>query len=107
MMTREKFKDLVYKMLGHSEFYNKLYELGIDVIECKYMDTAGIFFDEIMGREFGDEGLDLITWWMYEETDHVIYDPDDKTKVIADINKIDDLYKYLADGGRDAVSGEE
>ena len=103
MMTRVIFKVLVYKMLDHSDFYNKLYELGIDVIECKYMDTAGIFFDEIMRREFGDTGLDLITWWMYEDTDHKIYPANQGEEmkygeVIADLNGIDSLYDYISKG---------
>ena len=119
MMTREKFKSLVNQMLEHNELYSKLYELGIDVINCKYLDIAGIFFDELMKREFGEEGLDLIAWWMYEDVDHKIYAPSDKFKefyypgeeihgeVIADLNNIDDLYDYLTLGGRDEIAKEE
>ena len=103
MMTREKFKDLVYKMLEHNELYDKLYELGIDILNCKYVEYAGIFFDELMLKEFGEEGEDLISWWMYEDVDHLIYDGDDKEKVIADLNNIDDLYDYLTEGGRDGL----
>ena len=116
MLTRENFKDLVYKMLEHNEFYDKLYDLGMDVINCKYLETTGIFFDEIMKSNFGEEGSDLISWWMYEDVDHKIYAPSDKFKefyypgeeihgeVIADLNNIDDLYDYLALGGRDEVA---
>ena len=32
MMTKERFKDLVYMMLEHNELYDKLYDLGIDTI---------------------------------------------------------------------------
>ena len=95
-------------MLKHSEFYDKLYDLGIDVINCKYLETAGVFFDELMKKEFGEDGLDLITWWMYEEVDHKIYAANQEEEmlygeVIADLNNIDDLYDYLAEGGRDEV----
>ena len=31
MITREKFKDLIYKMQEINEFYDKLYELGRDI----------------------------------------------------------------------------
>ena len=126
MMTKERFKDLVYTMLEHNEFYDKLYDLGIDAINCKYLETAGIFFDELMRSEFGEDGLDLISWWMYEDVDHKLYEFEDKPiepieandskedwyypgeeiegKVIADLNNIDDLYHYLAEGGRDKVA---
>lgn len=107
MMTREKFKDLVYQMLEHNEFYDKLYELGIDTINCKYMETAGVMFDALMLSEFGEDGADLISWWMYEDVDHVIYDGSDREKVIADLNNIDDLYDYLTEGGRDGLNEEE
>ena len=117
MMTREKFKDLIYKMQESNEFYDKLYELGIDTINCKYLENAGIFFDELMRSQFGDDGLDLISWWLYEDVDHKIYaagDDEDRDwffkdekpdrDVIADLNDIDDLYDYLAEGGRDEIS---
>jgi hypothetical protein len=107
MMTREKFKDLVYKMQEFSEFYDKLYELGIDVINCKYFEIPGIFFDEMMLREFGEENLDLITWWMYEDVDHVLYEAENENKIVADLNNIDDLYDYLTEGGRDGLNEEE
>lgn len=116
MMTKERFKDLVYTMLEHNEFYDKLYDLGIDVINCKYMETAGIFFDELMRSEFGVDGADLVSWWMYEDVDHKIYASSSEHKefyypgeeiegrVIADLNNIDDLYDYLAEGGRDEAA---
>ena len=119
MMTKERFKDLVYKMLEHNEFYDKLYDLGIDAINCKYLEFAGIFFDELMRNEFGEDGLDLISWWLYEDVDHKLYAPcveqreyyypgeEIHGEVIADLNNIDDLYDYLAEGGRDGVEGKE
>ena len=109
MITRERFKDLVYKMLGVNELYDKLYELGIDITNCKYLDAAGTFFDELMIHEFGDDGMDLISWWMYDDVDHVLYGDEswNKNEVVADLNNIDDLYTYLTEGGRDIVIPEE
>lgn len=111
MIKREKFKDMIYKMQETNEFYDKLYELGIDAINCKYLENAGVFFDEMMRSYFGDDGLDLISWWLYEDVDHKIYAANQEEEmlhgeVIADLNNIDDLYDYLAEGGRDAISEE-
>ena len=118
-MTREKFKDLIYKMQEYNELYDKLYDIGIDIINCKYTQYVDVFFDELMRSEFGDDGLDLVSWWMYEEVDHCIYEPyegEDKKefymlgeeiphgKLIADLNNIDDLYDYLVEGGRDGLN---
>lgn len=99
MIEKERFKELMYGMLEFNEIYDKFYDIGIDVINCKYLDYAGMFFDELMRREFGENGLDLISWWLYEDVDHCIYDADDENKVIADLNNIDNLYDYLAEGG--------
>ena len=94
-------------MLEQSEFYEKLYDLGIDTINCKYLETAGIIFDELMMSEFGEEGADLVSWWMYEDVDHKLYEPSEENrtwryadeepegKVIADLNNIEDLYDYI------------
>ena len=105
MMTKERFKELVYLMEEHNELYDKLGDLGIDVIDCKTMEIPNIFFDELMKNEFGTDGLDLISWWMYDNVDHKIYAANQEEEmihgeVIADLNNIDDLYDYLAEGGR-------
>lgn len=113
MLTKERFNDLVHIMLDHNELYDKLYALGIDTINCKYLEYAGVFFDEIIRENFGPEGSDLILWWMYEDVDHKIYAPSDNQKefyypgeeihgeVIADINEIDALYDYLVENYKD------
>lgn len=106
-MTREKFKEMVYNIEEYNDFVDELYKLKIDIYNCKYTDYAGIFFDELMKSEFGEEGLDLISWWLYEDVDHLIYDGVDKERVIADLNNIDDLYDYLTEGGRDGQNSEE
>ena len=111
MMTKERFKDLVYMMLEHNEFYDKLYDLGIDTINCKYLETAGVFFDELMRTEFGVDGADLVSWWMYEDVDHKLYAQSGEKnvhgEVIADLNNIDDLYEYLTEGGIDGMNNED
>ena len=118
MMTKEKFKDLMYKMQEINEFEDKLYDMKIDIFDCKLVEYPAVFFDELMRSEFGEDGLDLISWWLYEDVDHKIYESDDNApewfwsdekidrKVIADLNNIDDLYDYLAKGGRDEVNQE-
>lgn len=118
MMTKERFKELVYLMEEHNELYDKLGDLGIDVMNCKEMEIPGLFFDEIMRNEFGEDGLDLIVWWMYEDVDHKIYENTEEMKelyypgeeihgrVIADLNNIDDLYDYISQGGRDELNEE-
>ena len=111
MMTREKFKEMIYNIEEYNDFVDELYKLKIDIYNCKYTEYAGIFFDELMKSEFGEEGLDLVSWWLYEDVDHKIYAANQEEEmlhgeVIADLNNIDDLYDYLTNGGRDEVNEE-
>ena len=111
MMTREKFKEMIYNIEEYNDFVDELYKLKIDIYNCKYTEYAGIFFDELMKSEFGEEGLDLVSWWLYEDVDHKIYAANQEEEmlhgeVIADLNNIDDLYDYLTKGGRDEINEE-
>lgn len=98
----------MYKMQEINEFEDKLYDMKIDIINCKLVEYPAVFFDELMRSEFGEDGLDLISWWLYEDVDHKIYDGYERidSEVIADLNNIDDLYKYLTEGGRDRITEE-
>lgn len=106
MMTREKFKEMIYNIEEYNDFVDELYKLKIDIYNCKYTEYAGIFFDELMKSEFGEEGLDLVSWWLYEDVDHVLYEDESESKEAIDLNNIDDLYDYLTKGGRDEVNEE-
>ena len=111
MMTREKFKEMIYNIEEYNDFVDELYKLKIDIYNCKYTDYAGIFFAELMKSEFGEEGLDLVSWWLYEDVDHKIYAANQEDEmlhgeVIADLNNIDDLYDYLTKGVRDEINEE-
>lgn len=106
-MTREDFKSNIKMMQELNTLYEKLYDLGIDTINCKAFEYAGVFFDQLIMKEFGEENYDLVSWWLYEDVDHKIYECTDETKewyfpgeeihgkVIADLNDIDDLYNYI------------
>ena len=110
MISREKFKEVIYKIEELNEYVDELAKMKIDISESKFVDYSGIFFDELMRNEFGEAGLDLVSWWLYEDVDHKIYSSDHKAgqmvwyypgedreegNVIADLNNIEDLYDYL------------
>jgi hypothetical protein len=58
------------------------------------IDDIGRAFDMVFLNDYGDEGLDLIQWWLYEDVDKLIYAPDHK-EVLADLNKLKDLWLYV------------
>ena len=106
-MNRHLFLKAIDKVKKSSEFVDKLYELGIDVINCRYMNDEHFFFNKWMEECFGKEGADLIDWWLFESVEKKIYkegscskelyekDEELDGEVIADLTDIDDLYDYL------------
>jgi hypothetical protein len=57
------------------------------------IDDIGRAFDMVFLDEYGEIGLDLIQWWLYEDIDKLIFDA--KTdEVIADLTKMKDLWEY-------------
>lgn len=91
-MTREQFKKCIREVESVSELSDKLAELGIETIDCKEIFYAGEIFFAWLKSCFGDEGEDLVSWWLYEDVDKIIYEPDG-TEI--NIENIDDLYSYL------------
>ena len=110
MITKEKFKELIGKIQEYNKFIDKLYdEFKIDAYDCRYTDYPAVFFDELIKGLFGTEGLDLVSWWLFEEVDHKIYqneevrgkyfysDEEAEGEVVEDVNDVDDLYDYLVE----------
>ena len=71
------------------------------LFEAGWYDAVGRMLDVFLGSHFTDAGCDTITWWLWEDVDHIIYqtvDPDlfnGKTEIKYDVNNIDDLWNYL------------
>ena len=91
-MTRERFKDFIHKIEAIDELIDKLSELNIETLDCKEMYYAGEIFSEWLKEDFGEKGEDLVTWWLYEDVEKKIYEPDGKE---INLENIDDLYSYL------------
>ena len=94
-MNLEKFKKIIYIIKNQDKNIRNLYKLGVDIINSDIYENfnkiTNILFESILTKE----GVDLIDWWLYENVDKKIYDNEDSSKIIADLNKIEDLYKYM------------
>lgn len=67
-MTLEKFTDIINT---HKEFFEKvhsLYEVGVDMLESKYELNTPFYkiFDHLLTCEYSDEGVEWISWFIYE-----------------------------------------
>lgn len=91
-MKREDFKDCIRKLEAIAELGNKLSDLKIETIECKELYYADEIFFKWVKDEFGEAGEDLVSWWLYEEVDKIVYEEDGTETNLEDI---DALYTYL------------
>ena len=84
--------------------------MGIDLrLENGNISVPDELFYELIVENFGQEGFDLVTWWLYEDVEHKIYEAGSvgkeyyykgekiDGKVVADLEDIDALYDYLVE----------
>ena len=92
-MTLEKFKEVIKLITKEHERSGKLYELGIDIIDCadNYNKVIEILLEEL----FGEENTELIYWWLYENTEKIITLNDIKY----DVTTIEDFHNYIENIG--------
>jgi hypothetical protein len=91
-MNRKSFKVCIEKLEELTELGNKLSDLKIETIDCKELYYASEIFLLWVKSEFGEEGEDLVGWWLYEEVEKVIYEADGSE---THLNTVDELYDYL------------
>ena len=106
-MKRKEFMEGIERLKKHDEFIDKLSDLGIELYENEHYDDVGYFFRKWIEEVFGNEGYDLVEWWLYENVEKKIYKQGTCSKevymkgeecdgeVIADLTEMDDLYDYL------------
>ena len=69
MITFEKFKKIIVKFINFHQCESKLNNFGIDIIDSPLSETSGFFLDWLWEAYFTEEGIDTISWWMFEYHD--------------------------------------
>jgi hypothetical protein len=83
----------------YQDTLEKLSDLGVDMWDNGFNDPTDYIFEAYIEEILNDEGQDLVYWWMFEDVEKVIYEDEDKEKVIANVESIEDFYNYLVEGG--------
>jgi hypothetical protein len=63
-MTYERFLKITLGLQVETERSDKLYQLGIDLID--YVDPYHVIINELMREAYGDEGYDWWSWFCWE-----------------------------------------
>ena len=74
---------------------------SIDLFESDWFMAVGKMLDIFLKSHFTDDGVDMITWWMFEDVDHIVWQQveptlfDDTEEIKYNLKTIDDLWDYL------------
>lgn len=68
-MTKEQFIKAIALIEECDSVTDKLYAVGIDIINSPLFDNFGKMSDMLWQTNFSEEDADLINWWLYERFD--------------------------------------
>ena len=99
-MTRETFTKIIDNLNRVYDWHQKLYDLGINIENEITYDALEILSKELIESEFGEDGYDWFSWWLYElpfikkgnYKDSYALEPDG-TPIVLDT--ADQLYDFL------------
>lgn len=96
-MTFENFKKIYDSSMGLSKYFDDLYNLKIDIINSPILTYFTTLEDVSIENEYGKDGLDWYTWFVYEKMSHENPDEfnayDENHNVI--LRTLEELYDYL------------
>lgn len=92
-MSKEKFVETLLKYQDFLAASAQLMDLGIDLTEGPIATSIDTLLDSWIDSITGEEGSDLIYWWLFDDVDKIIY-KDDKE---INIENVGDFYNYLKD----------
>lgn len=76
---------------------SKLYDLGYDFMEAPLVEYADKMFDTLIESYFNKDGVELITWWLWEDVPKKIYVQVGTENTEIDVESIEQLYNYIND----------
>lgn len=95
MNDKELFVSQIRLMLDYGKVLEQLYkDLKVDIYDSSIDITVNSLFDAYLKLVFTEAGIDVITWWMYEDVPKKIYSAE-SDDVIADLTTIESLWDYL------------
>ena len=105
MITKKQFIDFITSFKEFEEGINR-FDCAITgrsyptiLFETDWYEAVGKLLDIFLDTHFTEEGCEVLTWWLFEDVDHIIYDKpnlfSEGKNIEYDINDIEDLWNYL------------
>jgi len=95
-MVKDYIIETLVKIKEHDEKVHKLYTMGVDILEFSNTNSQLEKSIPTLLRKEKDEQFgyiqDLVSWWLYENVDKIIYVNDD---IEINLDNIEDFVDYL------------
>ena len=104
--TFERAVERVEKAIAGKGHYCYIYETD-------WFEAVGKMLDIFLESHFTEDGQDLITWWLFEDVEHIIWqtvDPDlfhGKSEIEYNVEEIWDLWDYMVRYKKDYFKNAE
>lgn len=119
MITKEEFVKYISLYQKFNESVERL-ERSITgrndmyfIYETDWCEAVGKMLDIFLESHFTEDGQDLITWWLFEDVEHIIeqtVDPDlfhGKSEIEYNVEEIWDLWDYMVKYKKDYFKDAE
>lgn len=102
-MNKEKFIKLINHIKNANNNVDKLYELGVDIMDNPIYEAFNRVVSLYLESSFNESGIETIEWWLYEYSDE-----DKENKVVAmweadgteiDVSTVEKLWEYVSEYG--------
>lgn len=97
MITKEEFIDLILKQ---QEWYNRIDEVSEalsvpTLFESDWVEYTSILFDKTLNLLFNENGVDDISWWMYEKSGNPEFKMWDENGKEIPTDTVEDLWNIV------------
>lgn len=103
MLSRKTFVSAIENIKKHEELmaqiHKPLNELGDFPLD---LDLSKLHRDALLSvlKESMHDTCDYISWWLYEDVEHIIYWMEDDKEISRDLTDVNALYDYLLEGSK-------
>ena len=99
MITKEEFIDLILKQQEWSNRVDEVSEaLNIPTLfESDWVEYTSILFTKTLNLLFNEDGVDDISWWMYEKSGNPEFKMWDENEKEIPTDTVEDLWNLVKD----------
>ena len=96
-MTRKQFRQLVQLKERLFQLTDDLEKLGVSILESELFTIPGSAIDLITETNFTEKGIDLVNWWLYENSTKEVIEAREGKEIAYDVEDVDSFYDYLVE----------